>query len=49
VKRAKELGLDAAFFLEGNNSYPFFQEIGDLLMTGPTMTNVMDLRVCIIP
>jgi glycerate 2-kinase len=35
-------------YLAVNNSYPFFDQIGGLLKTGPTHTNVMDLRVCLV-
>jgi hydroxypyruvate reductase len=45
LARAKELGLDANVFLDNNDSYHFFQALGDLLITGPTFTNVMDLRI----
>ncbi len=45
IKRAGQLGLDAEQFLRQNDSYRFFQPLGDLLMTGPTLTNVMDLRL----
>lgn len=48
VKRARELGLDAGHFLRENDSYNFFQPLGDLLITGPTYTNVMDLRLVIV-
>ena len=48
VQRAKALGLDPWSFLEENNSYPFFQALGDLLITGPTGTNVMDLRLLLV-
>lgn len=48
VQRAKALGLDPWSFLEENNSYPFFQALGDLLITGPTGTNVMDLRILLV-
>lgn len=41
-------GLDPAEFLAINNSYPFFEQTGGLLLTGPTHTNVMDLRVAIV-
>ena len=41
--RAESLGLDAAGYLSRNDSYPFFQALGDLLKTGPTGTNVNDL------
>jgi glycerate-2-kinase len=34
--------------LEDNDAYPFFARLGDLLMTGPTQTNVMDVRVIVI-
>jgi len=40
--------LDPAGFLAINNSYPFFEQTGGLLKTGPTHTNVMDLRVMIV-
>ncbi len=41
-------GLDPAEFLAINNSYSFFEQIGGLILTGPTHTNVMDLRVAVI-
>ncbi len=41
--RAKSLGLDVADHLSGNDAYPFFDALGDLLKTGPTGTNVNDL------
>ncbi len=41
-------GLDPADFLAINNSYPFFEQTNGLLLTGPTHTNVMDLRVAVI-
>ena len=40
---AEELILDAAAFLADNDSYHYFEAIGDLLLTGPTNTNVNDL------
>jgi glycerate 2-kinase len=48
VKRAKSMGLDPKHYLGENDSYHFFQTLGDLLITGPTFTNVMDLRLVII-
>ena len=48
VVRARELGLEAAAYLRENDSYHFFEPLGDLLMTGPTLTNVMDLRVVLV-
>jgi len=48
ISRANDLGLDAYKYLCENNSYNFFKPLGDLLITGPTNTNVMDLRVLLI-
>lgn len=46
--RAKQLGLNPAAFLSNNDSYPFFQRLNDLVMTGPTRTNVNDYRAILI-
>jgi glycerate 2-kinase len=46
--RAKALGLDPKKYLAENDSYHFFKTLGDLYITGPTLTNVMDLRVILI-
>jgi hydroxypyruvate reductase len=43
LRRAQEMGLSAARHLADNDSYHFFQKLGDLLITGPTNTNVNDL------
>jgi len=48
LRRAGELGLDPKAHLENNDAYPFFQRLGDLLITGPTQTNVMDVRIILI-
>jgi glycerate 2-kinase len=48
VTRALAAGMDPAVYLDDNNAYPFFEKLGDLLMTGPTLTNVMDLRVVLV-
>ena len=48
VPRALEKGLDPREFLVENDSYHFFQHLDDLLITGPTNTNVMDLRVMLV-
>ena len=48
VSRGKTMGLNPGSFLEENDSYSFFQNLGDLLVTGPTGTNVMDLRVMLV-
>jgi glycerate 2-kinase len=41
-------GRDAARGLAGNDSYPFFAELGDLIITGSTGTNVMDLHLILV-
>jgi hydroxypyruvate reductase len=48
IQRAKSMGLDPKAHLENNDAYPFFQKLGDLLITGPTHTNVMDVRILLI-
>ncbi|MBV9033987.1 MAG: hypothetical protein JO182_05795, partial [Acidobacteriaceae bacterium] len=45
VRRAKAAGLDAYEHLQDNNAYPFFDALGDLVKTGPTGTNVMDIHL----
>lgn len=39
---------DAARYLESNDSYHYFQPLGDLVITGPTHTNVMDVRLILV-
>ncbi len=46
--RAEALNLSMQDFLTRNDSYHFFQALGDLIITGPTQTNVMDLRFILI-
>jgi len=41
---AARAGLNPQSFLDNNDSYSFFEKIGGLIFTGPTGTNVMDLR-----
>jgi hydroxypyruvate reductase len=48
LSRAATLGLDARRALADNDSYHFFQPLGDLVMTGPTGTNVMDVRLMLV-
>lgn len=48
LKRAQTLGLDPKKYLDENDSFHFFQALGDLLITGPTYTNVMDLQLVIV-
>ncbi len=45
VARAGQQSLDADAFLADNNAYAFFHAIGDLIMTGPSTTNVGDLQI----
>ncbi|MCH7491859.1 MAG: DUF4147 domain-containing protein [Gemmatimonadetes bacterium] len=49
IARAEALGLDAAAALTANDSTPFFEALDDLIVTGPTGTNVMDVQVVLIP
>ena len=49
LAKAKELNLHPRPFLDRNDAYPFFEATGGLLKTGPTHTNVMDLRVVLAP
>jgi hydroxypyruvate reductase len=46
VTRAREHSLDdSSAYLADNNAYAFFQALGDLVMTGPTTTNVGDVQL----
>ncbi len=47
VARGYNAGLDAQRHLDANDAYPFFQAVSDLVITGPTLTNVMDI-ICIL-
>ncbi len=48
LTRAAAVGLDPAVHLVQNNAYLFFERLGDLVVTGPTLTNVNDFRVILI-
>ena len=48
LNRAKKAGLDAKKMLNEHDSYSFFKKLGDLLITGPTRTNVNDFRAIYI-
>ena len=39
---------DARRYLDDNNSYRYFESLGDLVITGPTNTNVMDVRIILV-
>jgi glycerate 2-kinase len=48
LERAIREGLDPDAFLENNDSYHFFAKLGNLVVTGPTRTNVMDVRIVLM-
>lgn len=48
VQRGKESGVQANEYLAANDSYHFFEKTGELLVTGPTKTNVMDVRLVLV-
>jgi glycerate 2-kinase len=49
LSRALAAGLDAPeAYLDNNDSYVYFDRLGDLIRTGPTNTNVGDLQVILI-
>jgi glycerate 2-kinase len=45
IPRANELSLDAERALKQFDCFPFFKQLGDAVLTGPTGNNVRDLRV----
>jgi glycerate 2-kinase len=45
LERVRELSLKPQEFLDDNNSYGFFERAGGMIKTGPTKTNVMDIRI----
>lgn len=46
--KMKSLGLDAKAYLDNNDATAFLAATGDLLLTGPTLTNVNDIRVILV-
>ena len=40
--------FDPFTYLDNNDAYSFFEELGDLVITGPTLTNVNDFRAILI-
>ncbi|MFT9068131.1 MAG: MOFRL family protein, partial [Acetobacter syzygii] len=48
LARAAQKGYMAESFLHAHNSYMFFKALDDLVMTGPTLTNVNDIRLLLI-
>ena len=49
LRRAQERGLDVDAALHANDSYTFFSQLGDLFRCGPTGTNVMDIKIALVP
>jgi glycerate 2-kinase len=48
ASRAQQSGLDLEAALRNHDSYPFFRALGDLIVTGPTQTNVGDLQILLV-
>jgi hydroxypyruvate reductase len=48
LTRARQAGLDPAAMLAGHDSYSLFAALGDLVVTGPTLTNVNDIRAILV-
>jgi glycerate 2-kinase len=48
LARARAAGLDAGAMLEAHDSFGLFSALGDLVVTGPTLTNVNDIRAILI-
>jgi len=48
IAKAAGTGIDAGEYLKDNDSYTFFRRTGDLFITGPTGTNVMDLQIILL-
>ena len=46
--RAARKGLDPSKYLEDNDSFTFFNKLGDAIITGPTGTNVNDLSLILV-
>jgi len=48
LARAHAAGLDARAYLDNNDAYGFFEALGDLVISGPTLTNVNDFRAILV-
>jgi hydroxypyruvate reductase len=48
LTRARQAAMDPAAVLAGHDSYSLFAALGDLVVTGPTLTNVNDIRAILI-
>ena len=48
MSQTNGMTADALRYLEANDSYHYFEPLGDLVITGPTNTNVMDVRLILV-
>lgn len=48
VEKGRQAGLEPEAYLEDNDAYSYFSATGELLVTGPTRTNVMDVRLIMV-
>ena len=48
IKRGEAAGISAGEYISNNDSYNYLKKTGDLLVTGPTRTNVMDVRLVLV-
>ena len=48
LARAQALGMKPSAYLDRNDAYGFFEPLGDLVITGPTFTNVNDFRALLV-
>jgi glycerate-2-kinase len=48
IQKARALGLNPEDYLKNNDSYNFFKATGELFITGPTATNVMDIGIILL-
>ena len=46
--KMRDMKLDPAAYLDNNDATTFFEKTGDLVLTGPTLTNVNDIRVILV-
>jgi hydroxypyruvate reductase len=48
LARVRALGLDPRAMLAGHDSHSLFDQVGDAIRTGPTLTNVNDIRAILV-
>jgi glycerate 2-kinase len=48
LRKGEEMGMNAAVYLADNDAFHYFKKIDQLLITGPTKTNVMDVRIILV-